>query len=373
MKSSLNNSTVNPFLGVLFKVILVLVVLYVFLFSIQLMGSSFKLLGKDFAEDMLAITSNPLIGLLIGILATGIIQSSSTTTSLTVGLVAAGGLSLGNAIPVIMGANIGTTITNTIVSMGHVTRREEFRRAFAGSIVHDIFNIMAVIILFPIEIKFHLLEKSASIIANAFVGVGGIQLLNPLKLIIGPMVDVIKGSIHSPVLLIIISLIFLFLSLISIVKLMRSLVMTKIKVLLDHYLFKNDKTSFSLGVVFTALVQSSSATTSLVVPLVGSGLLTVRKIFPYTLGTNIGTTITALLASLSTLSPIAITVAFAHLLFNIFGIIIIYPFKKIPIWLAERFSAITTKSKKNTILFIILYFLLYITSLIFILIKRFNN
>ena len=154
---------------------------------------------------------------------------------------------------------------------------------------------------------------------------------------------------------------------------MRSLVMTKIKVLLDHYLFKNDKTSFSLGVVFTALVQSSSATTSLVVPLVGSGLLTVRKIFPYTLGTNIGTTITALLASLSTLSPIAITVAFAHLLFNIFGIIIIYPFKKIPIWLAERFSAITTKSKKNTILFIILYFLLYITSLIFILIKRFNN
>ena len=145
----------------LYQALFIILTIYVFLLSIKLLGHSFKLFGQDFAETLLIMTSNPFAGLMIGIVATSLIQSSSTTTSIVVGLVAGGALTLDNAIPIIMGANIGTTITNTLVSMGHITRRVEFQRAFSASVVHDFFNICAVILFFPIEINFHIIGKSA--------------------------------------------------------------------------------------------------------------------------------------------------------------------------------------------------------------------
>jgi len=349
------------------KIILLVAILYLFIFSIQLMGSSFKLLGTGFAEALIQTTANPVIGLLIGILATSIIQSSSTTTSITVGLVAGGVLTLQGAIPIIMGANIGTTITNTIVSIGHVGRKQEFQRAFAAGTVHDFFNILAVIVLFPLEMGTHILEKSATVLAGAFVGIGGIKFLSPLKAITSPLINLVKGWIHSPVALIIIALALLFFTLVQLVKIMRSLMLSKIEIFLDKYLFKNDFTALLLGLSVTAVVQSSSITTSIIVPLVGAGILTVRKIFPYTLGANIGTTVTAMLASFATLNPVAITVAFTHLLFNIFGIVIIYPLKKLPIWMAETFARITAKNRRNTVVFLIIYFLLHIVPLAYFL------
>jgi len=352
------------------KVLLFIIVLYLFLLSIQLMGASFKLLGEGFAETLIQTTSNPFVGLLIGILATSIIQSSSTTTSITVGCVAGGILTLQGAIPIIMGANIGTTITAAIVSLGHITRKQEFERAFAAATVHDFFNILAVIILFPLEMTTHILEKSATILSQAFVGIGGIKFLSPLKAITNPVTDLLKDLIPIPIILIVISLAFLFFSLIQMVRIMRSLILVKLEIVLDKYLFRNDMTAFLLAVMVTATIQSSSVTTSLAVPLVGAGLLTVRKIFPYTLGANIGTTITAILASFVTLNPVAVTVAFSHLLFNIFGIVLLYPFKKIPIWMAEKLAIVTTKSKRNTILFLCLFFLIYIIPLVFILILK---
>jgi sodium-dependent phosphate cotransporter len=227
-----------------------------------------------------------------------------------------------------------------------------------------------VIILLPLELMTHVLEKSASLLSNAFVGVGGIKFLSPIRAITTPVIDFLMGIINIPVLLIILSLALLFFSLIQLVKIMRSLMLTQIVTFLDKYLFKNPQTAFLFGLIVTAVVQSSSITTSLIVPLVGAGILTLRKIFPYTLGANIGTTVTAMLASFATLHPVAITVAFTHLLFNIFGIIIIYPFKKVPIWLAETFAGIATKTKKNTVLFLVIYFSLYLAPLIYILFIR---
>jgi len=93
---------------------------------------------------------NPIAGLCIGILATVLLQSSSTTTSITVGLVS-DILEVKLAIFVIMGANIGTSVTNTIVSMGHLGDGDELERAFAGATVHDMFNFGAVLILLPLE------------------------------------------------------------------------------------------------------------------------------------------------------------------------------------------------------------------------------
>ncbi len=116
----------------------------------------------------------------------------------------------------------------------------------------------------------------------------------------------------------------------------------------------------------TLVVQSSSVTTSLIVPLAGAGIVKLKKIFPYTLGANIGTTGTALLAALATGHPIAVTAAFAHLLFNIFGIVIFYPLRFIPIRLAEITSNYVSISRKNLIIYISVYVALHFIPMIFI-------
>ena len=141
------------------KVLGVILFLYLFLVGIKGLSSGIKHLGGGFAETVLSTTSNPFLSLFIGILATTLFQSSSTTTSIIVSMVSGGAISIPGAIPMIMGANIGTSVTNTIVSIGHITRGNEFKRAFAASTVHDFFNILAVLIIFPLEMMFGFLEK----------------------------------------------------------------------------------------------------------------------------------------------------------------------------------------------------------------------
>ena len=151
----------NDRYNTILKIVGVFCALYLFLVGIKGLSMGIKYLGEDFAKTVLTTTSNPFIGLFIGILATTLFQSSSTTTSLIVGMVSGGALTISGAVPMIMGANIGTTVTNTIVSIGYVNRDSEFRRAFSAATVHDFFNLLAVIILFPLEIAFGIIEKSA--------------------------------------------------------------------------------------------------------------------------------------------------------------------------------------------------------------------
>ena len=115
------------------------------------MITSLQHLSKDVTETILLATSNPFTGLFIGLLITALIQSSSTTTSLVVALVASGSISIESAVPLIMGANIGTTITSTIVSLGFINRKKEFRRAVAAGTYHDFFNILTALLLFPLQ------------------------------------------------------------------------------------------------------------------------------------------------------------------------------------------------------------------------------
>lgn len=352
------------------KAIIVIATIYLFLLSIKLLGHSFKLFGKDFAEAMIEMTSNPFTGLIIGIFATSLIQSSSTTTSIVVGLVAGGALDLHNAIPIIMGANIGTTITNILVSMGHINNRHEFRRGFSAAIVHDHFNICAVLVLFPIEMNFHIIAKMATILERIFAGVGGMKIFNPLNFILRPAITLADQLFtlmpFGHIAMMVFSIALLLSSLIYMVKTIRSLMLAKIEMIINNYLFRNDFLGLSLGTIITAIVQSSSVTTSLIVPLAGAGLVSLRRVFPYTLGANIGTTVTAILAALATQNPIAITVAFSHLCFNILGILIFYPLKFIPIKLAEFVGEKASKSRKNLIIFIIIYLMLYFLPIFFI-------
>ncbi len=367
-----------PFLA---RFLLLLAVLFLFFVSISLMGGALKALTKSTVLQLLKqATEHPVVGLLMGILATSIIQSSSTTTSVVVGFTASGTLSLAAAIPMIMGANIGTTVTNTLVSFAQVRRHDAFERALAAGTVHDFFNILATAILFPLEISTHILQRSATwleghVIGASFGKVGG------LKALIHPIVHQTMELLQVPWISLVLALILLFVSLTLMVKIMRSIFVKRMARTLDRVLFRNDGTAFFLGLIFTVLVQSSSVTTSLIVPIVGAGLLTVRQIFPYTLGANVGTTVTAFLAALAAASSVmltgdasvdqaamaaanaGVTVAIVHLLFNVFGILLIYPINFIPIWLATKLAKYMTVSRRRVVLFVFVYFGIYLAPL----------
>lgn len=339
------------------RLLALLALLYIFFVSISLMGASFKFFGKDFAKQLLETTSDPFVGLFIGLLATSIVQSSSTTTSMTVGLVAGGGLEVTGAIPIIIGANIGTSVTATLVSLGHIGRTSEFRRAFAAATVHDFFNLLSVIVIFPLQLSTNYLGRAAGFLGEHFADAGGFKLFNPLKAIVTPAVNAITHLTgENGVLILILSVVLLFLALRYLVVNLRALVIGKVEAFFSSTLFRNAGRAFALGLVLTVMVQSSSITTSLAVPLAGAGILTLAQIFPLTLGANVGTTITAILAAMVTGQVAAVTVAFAHLLFNISGIIILWPARAIPLGLARLMAGAATRSKLIPLFFIVLIF-----------------
>ncbi len=347
-----------------------LAALYAFFVSIDLMGSAFKLMGSGFATNLLHTAADPIAGLLIGLLVTSLVQSSSFTTSMVVGLVAAGTIPMRVAIPILMGANIGTTVTNTIVSMGHVTRRHEFERAFAAGTVHDFFNVLAVIVLFPVEYFFHPIEFVATNLERLFVGAGGVHLVSPLKMVVKPATKWITHLIPHGLPVLGLALLALFASLAQMVRVMRRVVLTRVESLFDRVLFRNDAAGFVLGWILTTLVQSSSATTSLIVPLVGAGVLTVRRIFAYTMGANLGTTITAILASLATGSTAALVVAFAHMVFNVFGIVLFYPLRALPIAMATWVGRTAARSRRHALGVIGFYVLAYVIPILYLVLRH---
>lgn len=347
----------TPRSEVIIKFIILLSLVYLFILSIFLLGAAFKLFGKEFAESIFQATANPIVGLMIGILATAVIQSSSTTTSIIVGLVATGTLSFESSIAMVMGANIGTSVTNTIVSLGHISRGDEFKRAFAGAMCHDFFNVCSVIALLPLQVKFNLIGRSAHLLESVFAGFGGLKFSSPLKTITKPVAEIIVNLTgDSAWLTIVISFIFLFVALRYIVKVLKSMVLARVEKFFQRYIFRTPILSLLLGMFLTAMVQSSSITTSMVVPLIGAGVISLPQIYPYLLGANVGTTITAFLASFVTGSHEAVAVAFGHLIFNVFGIAIFWPLKRIPIWMAEGLAKIAVISRLYPIIYVILAF-----------------
>jgi sodium-dependent phosphate cotransporter len=341
----------------LFRLAALLVFLYAFFVSIGLISAAFKLAGKGFAQTLLQTTADPVIALFIGILATAIMQSSSTTTSIVVGLVAGGAISVHSAIPIIMGANVGTSVTNTIVSVGHIKRSAEFRRAFAAASVHDFFNLLAVAILFPLEQVTGILAYCAEEIEIFFVNLGGLTFTSPLKIITKPVVNGLANLVGDyGWILFIVAVALLVTALLGLVRTLRMLVLDRVEAFFSRTIFRTAIRALVLGVLVTVAVQSSSITTSIIVPLAAAGVLTLEQIFPYTLGANVGTTVTALLASLATANPAAVTVAFVHLLFNVFGIVIIWPMRRVPLFLARWIAELTLKSRLVPLVYILLVF-----------------
>lgn len=264
------------------RALAVVALLFVFLVGVKGLGDGFKSLGEDVLDSFFAATSSPFVALMIGILATTLAQSSSVTTSMIVALVAApvNPLPLANAVPMIMGANIGTTVTNSIVSIGHMGRPAEFRRAFAVATCHDFFNLGAVAILLPLELATGFLRRLATLLAGALHGSARIAYESPLKAWLKIALAPVRGAAEAvaptnekaqAMVVIGLSAVLIFAALGLIVHLLRSLMKTRVEVYLSRALGQTAPVLMLVGAILTVMVQSSSITTSLLVPWLEPG------------------------------------------------------------------------------------------------------
>ncbi|XP_068815853.1 sodium-dependent phosphate transport protein 2A isoform X3 [Struthio camelus] len=447
----------------LLKVPLMFGFLYLFVCSLDVLSSAFQLAGGKVAGDIFkdnAILSNPVAGLVVGILVTVLVQSSSTSTSIIVSMVSSGLLEVRSAIPIIMGSNIGTSVTNTIVALMQAGDRSEFKRAFAGATVHDCFNWLSVLVLLPLEVVSGYLHHVTHLVVATFNIRSGKDAPDLLKIITEPFTrliiqldkSVITGiatgdeslrnrslirmwcgqappqpalSLQTPavglgappnctapghcstngteslhnvtgqkcghlftdtplpdlavgLVLLAGSLIVLCTCLILLVKLLNSLLKGQVakavqKVIntdLPHPLsWLTGYFAMVVGAGMTFVVQSSSVFTSAITPLIGLGVISIERAYPLTLGSNIGTTTTAILAALA--SPrdklaSSFQIALCHFFFNISGILLWYPlpFTRLPIRMAKALGERTAKYRWFAVLYLIVCFLL-LPSLVF--------
>ena len=362
----------------------VLGLVYALLVAVGMIGDGFKWAagGEDGAAALFEFATNPFMGLIVGTMATAMVQSSSTVTSITVGLVAAG-LPVSTAIPMIMGINIGTTMTSTLVSLGSMGNKNVFRRSFSAATAHGFFNLFAVLIFLPLEMATGFLEKTSASLAEMLYGgpsadVSGFDFIKPLvKPTTSAFYDltrmILPGNTGG-IVLALIGLAMTFMSISLLGKILKTLMVGRAKELMHKAIGSGSLGSIASGSLITFLVQSSSTTTSLVIPLAGSGVFRLKEIYPFTLGANIGTCITALLAAVSLSGPSAeagLQIALVHLLFNLAGVLLIYgiPFlRQIPYHGARRFAQLA--SRNRTVVFGYVFGVFFILPGLMILLTR---
>ncbi|NJN62699.1 MAG: Na/Pi symporter [Coleofasciculaceae cyanobacterium RL_1_1] len=302
-------------------------------FGLTLLSVGLSELVGDRVEQLFQFATNPALGLLVGVITTALVQSSSAVTSIVVGLVATG-MPVTTAIPIIMGANIGTTITNTLLSLGQIGDRDRFERSFAAATVHDCFNLIGVAIFLPLEISTHFLTRLSGLFADRVQDWGLVfDHSIGLKLLTAPLVKTtVILTQHLPPILH--GSVWLGLGIITVLLSIAALAQTltlAIQQVGQGRLFSaigaHPLLAMLTGTGITVIVQSSSTTTSLMIPLAASRAWELETIYPFTLGANIGTCATAFLAATAvtgSTSIAALQIALAHLLHNTLGILTIY-------------------------------------------------
>ncbi|XP_023556234.1 sodium-dependent phosphate transport protein 2C isoform X2 [Octodon degus] len=417
--------------------------LYFFICSLDILSSGFQLLGSRTAGDIFkgnVVLSNPVAGLVIGVLVTVLVQSSSTSSSIVVSMVAAKLLTVQASVPIIMGVNVGTSITSTLVSIAQSGDREEFRRAFSGSAVHGIFNWLTVLVLLPLESVVALLQRLSALLLGVAHLQPGAQAPDILKALTKPLTHLIvqldssliassatgnatnsslikqwcgcsretnqghsnasgafnpctgKGSpaaedklpchhlfvgstLADPAvgcILLAGSLLVLSVCLVLIVKVLSSVlrgwVAQAVRTVINADFpfpcgWLSGYLAILVGAGMTFLLQSSSVFTAAIVPLMGVGAISLDRAYPLLLGSNIGTTTTALLAALASPADMllfAVQVALIHFFFNLAGILLWYivPVLRLPIPLAKRFGDLTARYRWVAVVYLLFTFLL---------------
>jgi sodium-dependent phosphate cotransporter len=360
--------------------------------AVSLIGLGVQGWAGGEARSLLQFVRNPFLGLVIGIFATALVQSSGLVMVIVVGLVA-GGFPISLAISVVMGANIGTTVTNTLVSLFQKTEGEAFERSFAAATVHDFFNLLAVCLFFPLEQWLHPLERLShwlihdrlinyrlihGLISHGLInrwlmpkneeglpGLGwgeipGLTWLNPLDYTIVPVTKQLEHWANlwaAPW-----NHLALVLAGIGVMMVSLPLLSQQIRSLWSPAPKPGGWGNILVGAAITALVQSSSATTSLMVPLAGAGVLSLSQIYPFTLGANIGSCVTGLLSTIGLPTPLAsvgLQIALVHLLYNCLAVVLIYslpPLRSFPLTAATGLAHVARHQKPIAIVYVGLIF-----------------
>lgn len=358
--TELKRSVLQPKKVLTFTQMLIAFVL--FMFSIDLLTMSMVRINNQLAEDLFQATNNPFVGLFVGLLMTALIQSSSTVTAMIVAVVASGNLTLMQAVPLVMGANIGTTITSTLVAFSFIMKKTEFRKALSAGVLHDIFNILTVIILLPLEIYFGFLTESAVFLTKTFFDQRqnyDVQFTYNI-LFTRPLTNWVVEFINSPIISLVLAVVLVFVSIKYLSVTVFKTFVSKNYNNLSKFIFKQPYIAFVYGMFFTAAVQSSTVTTSLIVPAVANRKVSLVKVFPFIIGANIGTTITAAIAAIYK-TEAAISIAIVHFLFNLLGALFFMPFsgiRNIPVKIATFLGKESVKSRIVGFAYILLTFFL---------------
>ncbi|CAK9303388.1 unnamed protein product [Gordionus sp. m RMFG-2023] len=455
-------------IGGLLKFLGVLTCLYFFICSLDFMTSAFRLLGAKAAGKVFADSSflnNPITALMVGVLVAALLHSSAIVVSVIIAMVASQILKVRTAIPIIMGADIGTAITNIIVSIigskgggGTSTdKRLQFKRAFAAATVHDMFNWLSVVVFLPLEIMtgflFHLSsfavnhlkieqgnytqkqfikritkpfttlfveldEKALNAIAKSRPGSDKLTILKRFCSDPGrsynfvtattSLTGYLKHRCHfllaktnlsdniAGIILLIFSLTLLGCCLVGMVKILHSILKTKLSLSIRkiiNYRLPGKLECFTgyfaimFGAFVTFLIQSSSIFTSTLTPLVGIGLVALENVYPLTLGSNIGTTTTGLIASFTVTNindddsyyynsthphfegtgnatlpynslKASVQIALIHTFYNILGVLVWYPipFMRWPLFVAKFLGEITYKYEWFSLMYLVLFY-----------------
>ncbi len=260
-----------------------------FLFGMKLMGDGLENAAGEGLKNILEkVTSNPIMGVLIGAIVTAVIQSSSATTVMVVGFVNAGLMNLSQAVGVIMGANIGTTITGQLVAF----KLDHIAPIFVG--------VGSAIVLFSKSNKRREFGNIVLGFGILFMGMG----------IMGDSMKPISDAPQFQNLVVAIG---------------------------DNWLI-----GLIVGLAMTAIVQSSSATTGILIALASTGSIDMNVALPIILGCNIGTCVTALLSSIGT-SKTARKAAIIHLFFNVLGTLIFIPLRGVLVHMVQYISPMDVK------------------------------
>ncbi|TYZ67291.1 hypothetical protein PybrP1_011287 [[Pythium] brassicae (nom. inval.)] len=366
--------------------------LYFFMVAVKLIGDGFTLALGCNTKGAFDFASNPVAGLMVGTIATALLHSSGTVTSIVVALVGAGGMTIRQGVYVIMGANIGTCVTCIMVAFGQVGDRARFQRAMAAATVHDMYNIWSVLVMFPIEVLFHPLEELSKAMSNAKTSSGAFK--SPVDVIVNPLTEKIivvdksgiykiatgeaqcvlgksfikKGAFKDSsmsdgsvgAIVVCIGFVILVCSLLGLVKMLAKVFLGPTKKLVARLLNYNGYVNIIVGTLITFCVHSSTVVTSTLTPLAGLGVITLEQVYPLVIGANLGTTGTALLASLVTGKADAVAIALVHFWFNVFGILLFYPIpitrKPILSW-ARSLAFWSASWPLSAVLFLIMLFL----------------
>jgi sodium-dependent phosphate cotransporter len=345
--------------------------LFAFLVMLKVAILSFSLLGAEVVAQIMVVSANPFLCLFIGLLTTALVHSSSTITAITIAIVASGTISPTSAIYMIMGANLGTTITATLVAVGHATRKKEFRKAISASMAHHFFNLFSIIIFFPIEFYTGFLTYISQGTAHWFeeniaVNVG--YIFSPIDVVILPIARTLLYALGNQALLAMAtSVVALFYVLQFTTKLFQKVWTNINESPLQIYLFHSPFQALVLGMLITAILQSSTVVTSLIVPIVAANKISIKRVFPFIMGANLGTTFKAIVLA-SSANEAAVSVAFMHFYLNLLGILVFYPLpalRSLPVNLARRMGKLTLSSRLFGFGYIMFIFFLFPFLLIF--------